>query len=143
MRSASLLLLSALMAAASDPALEGAEQVAEAIAVKVAAGKVINIKHDHTTREGNGDNLPYMGMDYLGMGYDLIKGNPHGDPDTMVRAAARMVVGSLAFQLFRCIDLLLLYSHRLRSRHARLYSDGPGLPHTCCRADVGPKRRLA
>ena len=91
MRFASLLLLAtALVAAASDPAVEAAEQVAEAIAApEVASGTEITIKHDHTKREGNGDNLPYMGMDYLGMGYDLIKGNPHGDPDTMVRAAAR------------------------------------------------------
>ena len=85
-----LLLATALVAAASDPAVEAAEQVAEAIAApEVASGTEITIKHDHTTREGNGDNLPYMGMDYLGMGYDLIKGNPHGDPDTMVRTAAR------------------------------------------------------
>ena len=88
-----LLLATALVAAASDPAVEAAEQVAEPIAaLEVAAGKEITIKHDHTTREGNGDNLPYMGMDYLGMGYDLIKGNPHGDPDTMVRAAARVAL---------------------------------------------------
>ena len=29
-----------------------------------------------------GDNLPYPGSDVLGLGYDLILGNPAGDPDT-------------------------------------------------------------
>mgnify|MGYP006892693118 CR=1 FL=1 len=95
-RLGSLLLLVAALAAvapsaAYDPAKEAGTEVAAAVAEPaVAAGKQVTIKHDHTTREGNGDNLPYKGLDYLGMGYDLVKGNPHGDPDSMVRAAIRV-----------------------------------------------------
>ena len=95
-RLGSLLLLVAALAAvapsaANDAAKEAGTEVAAAVAEPaVAAGKQVTIKHDHTTREGNGDNLPYKGLDYLGMGYDLVKGNPHGDPDSMVRAAIRV-----------------------------------------------------
>ena len=32
--------------------------------------------------ELNGDNLPYPGVDVLGLGYSLVHGNPKGDPFT-------------------------------------------------------------
>merc|ERR1711871_1310675 len=38
-----------------------------------------------------------MGIDYLGMGYDLLKGNPHGDPDTMLDPGFRVPAVSLTW----------------------------------------------
>merc|ERR1711871_1915802 len=81
--------------AAVDTATAAAEAKVNAA---VASGKhELTISHDHTMREGNGDNLPYMGIDYLGMGYDLLKGNPHGDPDTMLDPGFRVPAVSLTW----------------------------------------------
>ena len=44
---------------------------------------------------GNGDNMPYPGMDYLGIGYDIVKGNPEGDEMTKVRPATFDSLASL------------------------------------------------
>ena len=43
-------------------------------------------------RTGNGDNLPYPGVDYLGIGYNLIEGNPEGDPMTQIDPGFRAPV---------------------------------------------------
>merc|ERR1711871_1857969 len=82
-----------------EAAVETAEAEAAAkVNAAVASGKhELKISHDHTMREGNGDNLPYMGIDYLGMGYDLLKGNPHGDPDTMLDPGFRVPAVSLTW----------------------------------------------
>ena len=45
-----------------------------------AGGGESSVKADIVMREGLGDNLPYPGADYLGIGYNLIEGNPEGDP---------------------------------------------------------------
>ncbi|KAA0173151.1 hypothetical protein FNF27_05375 [Cafeteria roenbergensis] len=47
---------------------------------------------DLTMREGLGENLPYPSVDYLGVGYDLIHGNPSGDPDTQIDPGFRSPV---------------------------------------------------
>lgn len=39
---------------------------------------------DITMRDGLGENLPYAGSDYLGMGYNLVYGNPQGDGVSLV-----------------------------------------------------------
>merc|ERR1711871_1009237 len=82
-----------------EAAVETAEAEAAAkVNAAVASGKhELTISHDHTMREGNGDNLPYMGIDYLSMGYDLLKGNPHGDPDTMLDPGFRVPAVSLTW----------------------------------------------
>ena len=41
----------------------------------------LDIAHSTYNVEGLGDNLPYKGIDYLGMGYDLIMGNPNGSSE--------------------------------------------------------------
>merc|ERR1711871_1675448 len=55
----------------------------------------IKVSGDYTNREGNGDNLPYPGVDYLGIGYDLLRGNPEGDPDTFIDPGFRLPVAAL------------------------------------------------
>ena len=57
--------------------------------------KESKITIDHVNREGAGDNSPYKGVDYLGIGYDYMKGNPEGDPDTMVDPGFRLPVVDL------------------------------------------------
>merc|ERR1719265_1528947 len=39
---------------------------------------------DLAHRDAGGEHLPYPGVDYLGSGYDIIFGNPKGDPDTQL-----------------------------------------------------------
>ena len=50
------------------------------------------------TREGLGENLPYPGVDYLGVGYDLLRGNPEGDKDTFVDPGFRLPVIELEWK---------------------------------------------
>ncbi|KAA0162852.1 hypothetical protein FNF31_03115 [Cafeteria roenbergensis] len=52
---------------------------------------------DVTTREGLGENLPYPSVDYLGVGYDLIRGNPDGDPETQLDPGFRNSVVELVW----------------------------------------------
>ena len=50
------------------------------------------VSTDNVAREGLGENVPYKGIDYLGIGYDLIVGNPEGDPATKIDAGFRRPV---------------------------------------------------
>jgi len=59
---------------------------------------------------GNGDNLPYPGMDYLGIGYDIVKGNPEGDEMTKVRPATFDSLASLNLLSHACTSGLALSS---------------------------------
>jgi hypothetical protein len=56
------------------------------------SGATINLKHTMTTAENLGQNVPYPGMDYLGIGYDLLKGNPDGADDTKIDPGFRLPV---------------------------------------------------
>ena len=64
-----------------------------------SAGPAQNIKlTDKLTtmnREGLGENGVFPGMDYLGTGYDLLKGNPEGDPNTSIDPGFRPPVVQL------------------------------------------------
>jgi len=57
-----------------------------------AVDGVREIKSEIMMRTGNGDNLPYPGSDYLGIGYNLIEGNPEGDPMTQMDPGFRAPV---------------------------------------------------
>lgn len=37
---------------------------------------------EFVSREGLGENLPFPSSDYVGVGYDIYRGNPEGDPQT-------------------------------------------------------------
>ena len=47
------------------------------------------------TLEKNGDNLPFPGIDWLGVGYDIVKGNPEGDKNTLLDPGYRIPVAEL------------------------------------------------
>jgi hypothetical protein len=47
------------------------------------------------TMEKNGDNLPFPGIDWLGVGYDIVKGNPEGDQNTLLDPGYRIPVAEL------------------------------------------------
>ena len=57
----------------------------------------LSTKGDSVHREGLGENLPYPGVDYLGIGYDLRHGNPDGDPQTHVDPGFREPVVKINF----------------------------------------------
>jgi hypothetical protein len=57
-----------------------------------AAAPVTEMKTSLNYVAKNGDNLPYPGMDVLGMGYSLVQGNPHGDPNTQIDPGFRSPV---------------------------------------------------
>jgi hypothetical protein len=74
---------------------EGASAHETMLALNNGKGsKEIHLKTttDHVAREGLGENLPYAGIDYLGTGYDIIAGNPDGDPKTMMDPGFRKPV---------------------------------------------------
>ena len=54
-------------------------------------------KKDVTVREGLGENLPYGGIGFLGTGYDMVKGNPDGDSQTMVDPGFRPPILELVY----------------------------------------------
>ena len=47
------------------------------------------------TLEKNGDNLPFPGIDWLGVGYDIVKGNPGGDENSLLDPGYRIPVAEL------------------------------------------------
>ena len=66
-------------------------------ATEEAAAEGVPTVHNTITNEIielNGDNLPYPGIDVLGIGYSLVHGNPAGDPNT------RKVLYTLVYMLF-------------------------------------------
>ncbi len=46
------------------------------------------------------DHLPYKGADYLGFGYDIVYGNPMGDPITQIDPGFRQGVIDLVWDKF-------------------------------------------
>jgi hypothetical protein len=62
-----------------------------------AATQASKITGDITMREGLGDNLPYPGSDYLGVGYNIFEGNPEGDPLTQMDPGFRQPVIDLTW----------------------------------------------
>merc|ERR1711968_267617 len=137
MQSRSLLLLATIGIFADDVAatLEPKAKAAAAdVATAIAAGnKEVTIKHDHTTREGNGDNLPYKGIDYLGMGYDLLKGNPHGDPDSMLDPGFRIPAVELTWSQDN--------AHLSRDVRDLQPIEGWAYPETACRRASSSKQQ--
>ena len=80
---------------------------------------------DIVSREGNGDNLPYPGVDYLGNGYNLMYGNPEGDKVTQVDPGFRLPIvvsdsiHTFAFLMCSYIFLALLLLTNLSCCHKR------------------------
>ena len=73
-------------------------------------GGVREIKSEIMMRTGNGDNLPDPGSDYLGIGYNLIEGNPEGDPLLQMDPGFRApVIVSFEFRAPVCCCLVLAY----------------------------------
>jgi len=74
--------------------------VNKAVPAAAEPGKTSTIKLEHTmtTGENLGQNVPYMGIDYLGTGYDILKGNPDGDQDTKIDPGFRRPVVYLTWE---------------------------------------------
>lgn len=74
------------LAILSTCALLGATASARGVALQPEGtplpNQVAQSPQEFVARDGLGENLPYPGADYAGVGYDIFKGNPQGDPET-------------------------------------------------------------
>ena len=69
------LLLASLLIAASPAAT-----TASVFRKPAAAAADAAYERTEVISQGHGDNYPYPGIDFLGVGYNVINGNPEGDP---------------------------------------------------------------
>jgi hypothetical protein len=61
------------------------------------------IKKKFILREAMGDKLPYPGSDFLGFGYNFMRGNPDGDPKTKLDPGFRLPIVRLEWcQVAEC-----------------------------------------